>query len=161
MAILSIVYFIPSAIFIYMSYQEIKSKMTAKDSPVSIFTFGALIFDGDITKSTVTKSGLEFAKRNGYMKVLLVVFLLAILMTFLWLVRLRKKLLEKACKLDADIYTPSDFCLMGKNMKFDDYNPKAIEKQIREEFKNMYDIDNIIYVNPVYDIADFYTVFNK
>ena len=65
-------------------------------------------------------------------------------------------------KLDANVYTPSDFCLMGKNMQFDNYNPTEIEKAIRTEFRQSYDIDNgIVYVNAVYDIADFYQIFNK
>ena len=65
-------------------------------------------------------------------------------------------------KLDANVYTPSDFCLMGKNMQFDKYNPVEIEKAIRTEFRQSYDIDNgIVYVNAVYDIADFYQIFNK
>lgn len=135
--------------------------MEKSDSPISVFTFGALIFDKEISGKNVVESGLSFVKRNNYMKYLLVIFLLAVLISFLWLVYLRKKLLEKAMQLDLDIYTPSDFCLMGKNMKFNDYNPKAIEKAIRDEFKNSYDIDNIVYVNPVYDIADFYNIFNK
>ena len=161
MLILGIVYFIPAAIFIYFSYQDVKSKMSSKDSPVSVFTFGALIFKDKIKKGDAVKGGLEFAQRNDYMKVLLVVFLLAVLISFGWLIFLRKKLLEKALKLDEDIYTPSDFCIMGKNMKFENYNPSKIEEAIRENFKNKFEIDDIVYVNPVYDIADFYKIFNK
>ena len=46
-------------------------------------------------------------------------------------------------------------------MKFENYNPSEINKAIREEFKERYGEDNIIYVNAVYDIADFYEKFNK
>ena len=88
--------------------------------------------------------------------------MLTILVTFVLLFYLRKNLLDKAMKLDANVYTPSDFCLMGKNMQFDNYNPTEIEKAIRTEFRQSYDIDNgIVYVNAVYDIADFYQIFNK
>lgn len=54
----------------------------------------------------------------------------AVLFTFMWLVFMRKQLLEKSQKLDADVYTASDFCLMGKNMKFDDYRADAIRNTI-------------------------------
>ena len=56
--------------------------------------------------------------------------MLSILVTFVLLFYLRKNLLDKAMKLDANVYTPSDFCLMGKNMQFDNYNPTEIEKAI-------------------------------
>ena len=40
-------------------------------------------------------------------------------------------------------------------------HPSKIEEAIRENFKNKFEIDDIVYVNPVYDIADFYKIFNK
>ena len=43
--IIAIIYFIPAAIFIYNSYKEIKDSMISSDSPISVFTFGALIFN--------------------------------------------------------------------------------------------------------------------
>ena len=45
MLILAIIYFIPAAVLIYKSYEEIKAKVKLgpSDSPFSLFTFGALL----------------------------------------------------------------------------------------------------------------------
>lgn len=86
--------------------------------------------------------------------------ILTTLCSYIWLVFQRKQLFEYAIQFDADVYTPSDFCLIGKNMKFDDYNPEAIKTAIKNKFKEEYEID-VIYANPVYDIADYNSVFNK
>lgn len=44
MFILCFIYFVPACIFIVISYDEIKDSMDDTDSPLSLFTFGALIF---------------------------------------------------------------------------------------------------------------------
>lgn len=56
--------------------------------------------------------------------------------------------------LDLDAYTPSDFCIMGHNMTFNDYHPASIERDIRYVFKRKYGFENdeIVYVNPCYKI---------
>jgi hypothetical protein len=66
-------------------------------------------------------------------------------------------LLEAAKKLDVLTLTPSDFCLMGKHMEFENYDPESIKKEIKEELEKQYDLSNeIVYVNPVYDISNYY-----
>ena len=52
--------------------------------------------------------------------------------------------------------TPSDYCLMGKHMIFEKYDPDSIKAEIKAELKANYDIDEIMYVNPVYDISNYY-----
>lgn len=74
---------------------------------------------------------------------------------------MRRNLLKKALKLDQDVYTPSDYCIMGKNMKFDNYSPESIRKEIVDYFEQQYDIKDIVYVNAVYDIKDIYDLLNK
>ena len=173
MLILAIIYFIPAAVLIYKSYEEIKAKVKLgpSDSPFSLFTFGALLRNNKEIKM-LTKDGKEITAnaktamttvlaRPESMQAILVILFVTVIVTYLWLVYLRKKLLEKSIQLDAEVYSPSDFCLMGRNMKFHNYNPDEIEKAIKEEFKLNYEIDDVIYVNPVYDIADFYEIFNK
>ena len=55
---------------------------------------------------------------RGYM---IVVFLSIILM-FIMLIFLRRNLIKAAMELDEGAVTPSDFCLHGKNLKFDSYS---------------------------------------
>jgi len=72
---------------------------------------------------------------------------------------MRQLLLQAAKNLDIGILTPSDFCLMGKHMEFDNYDPESIKAEIEAELKNEYEISEVIYVNPVYDISNYYQVF--
>ena len=55
--IIAIIYFIPAAIFIYNSYKEIKDSMISSDSPISVFTFGALIFNKHKSVEVKDKTG--------------------------------------------------------------------------------------------------------
>ena len=119
-----------------------------------MFSFGAFVFEPK-------KKQDDNSNRNVYMNILLAFLLFSILVSFLLVVYIRKRLLHKARVLDSHVYTPSDFCLMGTNMRFDNYSPEEITKTVKEEFKRLYNIDDIIYINPVYDIADFYKIFNK
>lgn len=50
---------------------------------------------------------------------------------------------------------------MGKNMKFDKYSPLGIREELKAYFSSKYGIDDIVYINPVYDIADIYNKINK
>jgi hypothetical protein len=90
-----------------------------------------------------------------YTTILLVV---CITFTFLWLIKMRQMLLRGAKALDKGITTPSDFCLMGRHMQFEQYDPASIKREIEEELKERYGIEEVVYVNPVYDIADYYRV---
>jgi len=47
---------------------------------------------------------------------------------------------------------------MGRHMQFEQYDPASIKKEIEEELKEKYNITEVVYVNPVYDIADYYRV---
>jgi hypothetical protein len=71
---------------------------------------------------------------------------------------MRQLLLRGAKDMDKGILTPSDFCLMGRHMEFDNYDPESIKNEIQEELNSQYGIDELVYVNPVYDIADYYRV---
>jgi len=51
---------------------------------------------------------------------------------------MRKKLLDLAEKLDDDVWTPSDFALIGLGMEFKSYAPKEIEEELREHFSNRF-----------------------
>ena len=85
----------------------------------------------------------------------------SVLVSLVYLIWMRKKLLEEALKLDIDAFTPSDFCLMGMNMKFDDYNPETMKEKVKAHFENKYSITDIQYINFAFDIADFYKLTER
>jgi hypothetical protein len=86
------------------------------------------------------------------------VFVASIVVTLLYLIWMRKRILQIALDLDLDAFTPSDFCLMGTNMAFDDYTPDAMEAKIKEIFKEKYNVEeeDVVYVNFSYKIQEFY-----
>lgn len=92
-----------------------------------------------------------------------VLLFLGIMVALCVIICIRASLLRMFSKLDKDAYTPSDYCIMGYNMVFEDYHPKKIEKKIRAVFEEKYNIGkkDIIYINPCYDIGDFYKLSEK
>jgi hypothetical protein len=86
------------------------------------------------------------------MGILLVTFVIISLIYLIWM---RKYLMDLAIELDHKTYTPSDFCLMGIDMIFDSYCPDEIEKEITTVFKEKYNVD-IEYVNTAYTIKNFF-----
>lgn len=44
--------------------------------------------------------------------------MVAVIIMLLYLIYMRSKLQVKAMQLDQDAYTPSDFCLIGRFIKF-------------------------------------------
>lgn len=86
---------------------------------------------------------------------------LAIIFTLLYIIWMRKYLMKMAVRLDEAALTPSDFGLMGLYMKFDSYSPKEIEKVVKEKIEEKYPGVKVEYVNPVYDIADFFKIAEK
>ena len=81
----------------------------------------------------------------------------SIVFMFLSLIILRRALLNKAEELDSRAQTPSDYCLMGTNLVFDDdeYTPDKIEENLKKFFKDRYGVD-VVYCNSAYKIDDFY-----
>lgn len=79
---------------------------------------------------------------------------------FLFLIFVRRQLLNKAQDLDRDAYTPADYCLMGTSMAFDDYAQLAVENHLKGYFKDRFDLD-IVYANACYNIDDFYKVSER
>lgn len=56
---------------------------------------------------------------------------------------MRRQLLKQALSLDMDAFTPSDFCLMGINMRFEDYTPDAMETSVKDFFREEHGIEDI------------------
>jgi len=57
--------------------------------------------------------------------------MIAIVVSLLYLIYMRKSLLDLSCTLDHEAFTPSDFCMIGRNMEFEDFSPASIEAEIR------------------------------
>jgi hypothetical protein len=57
--------------------------------------------------------------------------IVAIIFCNLILIYSRKLLLDKAIEMDVSIFTPSDFCVMGTNIYFEDHSQEGMEKEIR------------------------------
>jgi len=85
----------------------------------------------------------------------------SVFISLFFLIWMRKKLLEEALKLDLDAFTPSDFCLMGTNIKFTDYDPEAMKEKVKAHFEKKYNISDVQYVNFAYDIQNFYELTEK
>jgi hypothetical protein len=71
---------------------------------------------------------------------------------------MRRKLMTEIMELDNDALTPSDYCLMGMHMKFEDYTAQGMKDDIIEYFNEQFDGqgDNIEYINIGYDIREYY-----
>jgi hypothetical protein len=77
------------------------------------------------------------------------------------LIYTRKLLLDKAIEMDVSIFTPSDFCVMGTNIFFEDYTQEGMEREIREYLRTNYDINEFVYLNPTFNISNYYEVAQK
>lgn len=88
---------------------------------------------------------------------------ISIIIMFIILIAMRRSLLNMAQQLDLGAYTPSDYCIQGSNMKFDDYAHMAIEDSLKDYFQSNFDIDpsHVMYVNPCFSIDDFYKVSDR
>ena len=64
-----------------------------------------------------------------------ILLFLSIMISYCWIVGKKKKLIDAEKKLDLDILSPSDFCLMGRHMEFENYDPESIKKEIVEELE--------------------------
>ena len=87
----------------------------------------------------------------------------SIIVSFLIIICIRTSLLSMYAKLDKDAFTPSDYCAVGYNMVFDSYDPKTINETIKAAFAEDFGFseEDIVYVNPCYDIGDFYKLTEK
>ena len=61
---------------------------------------------------------------------MLLLLVIAIALTYMWLIKMRQNLAKEVRNLDLGVVTPSDFCLMGKHMIFENYDPESIKAEI-------------------------------
>lgn len=157
MLVLTVVFFAPTAYFMYLAYEKIKDKMTDEDDTIGLFSFGVFVKFSD--RADPAKYAI-FEDRKTYIEVVSGLMMVSIIVTILGNVCIRKRLLDKAVKLDKLAITPSDFALLGYCREFSsscDYTKASIEQEIKDHFRDEYAIEDIEYVNICYDIHDVYS----
>lgn len=161
--LLSVVYFIPASAILAGEYQQIieaNGGLQKKEDPLALFSLGAVLnekvferaLDGDFT---------EFKNKKGSLFNLFCCAVLALCVSFIFLIYMRAKLIGKALLLDQDAFTPSDFCLQGSKMEFDDYTASAMEQKIRDHFQTKFGVTDIQYINPAFKIDGLYKLMTK
>jgi hypothetical protein len=85
-----------------------------------------------------------------------VLIIISVIFTFLYLFWMRVKFMKRLLLVDKTTITPSKFSLVCKNFYFEDCSREGINKELRKYFKEEFGIENIVYINPAYDIANFY-----
>jgi len=159
--VLTIVYFVPVAYLMYQAYQKVKGKMTGLDDKLGLFSFGVFVKFSDPRQP---EAYAVFEDRQQYVEAVTALVMVAIVVTLLMNIYLRKRLLDKALKLDRQAYTPSDFCLMGWCPSFSescDYTTRSIQEEIKsflEQEENGVDGSEIEYIVVAYDIHDIYQI---
>lgn len=99
-----------------------------------------------------------------YIDIVTALMMGSIIVTLLGGIYLRKRLLDRSFKLDRLANTPSDFTLLGYCPNFSakcNYTKVSIEEEVKEYLKSFYGIEDIEYVNVVYDIHDVYEITEK
>jgi len=71
--------------------------------------------------------------------------------------------LIKIMELDDKALTPSDYCLMGMHMKFEDYTSQGMKDEIKEYFLENFDMSNdlIEYINISFKINKYYKLSQR
>ena len=160
LAIITCIYFVPVAINISKAQEEMTiNDIAPSESTISMFSYGAFVHRSG--KESFTLEDLE--KRKEFARVLAQQFMISIFVSSIYFFWMRKQLLSSIDKLDIENLTPSDYCLQGYYMNFEDYKPQAMEQEIRNFFNEEYEGlgDKIEYVNPAYDIGSYYELSEK
>lgn len=151
MLLLSLVLFVPAEYMIYQSYKEYEGKLKNDDSIVSLWSFGAFIhYVGEKDFSF-----LNLPQREIYVHNMGILIISSVVVALVYLIWMRKRLIDLGIKFDTETFSPSDFCIMGVGMKFESYFQDDIENEIRTYLKDTFDVE-IVYANATYDIKNFY-----
>lgn len=162
--LLCVVYFIPTAAILANEYKQILDKNGGKlqkdENMIALFSLGAVLNEQVFARAV--KDGFEeFEGKKGTLYNLFMCSSLALLVALLFLIYMRAKLIGKALLLDQDAFTPSDFCIQGTEMQFDDYTAVGMEKEIREHLEEKYGVTEVQYINPAFKIAGLYKFMTK
>jgi hypothetical protein len=134
LSLLTVIYVLPAASILAHEYQTILEKnqgLGKNEDPIALFSLGAVL--NQRIWERAEKDGLdEFKHKKGALFNLFLTSMFALFGALLFLIYMRAKLISKSLLLDQDAFTPSDYCMQGYEMEFDDYTATGMEKKIRE-----------------------------
>ena len=155
--VLTVVYFFPTVYFMVLAYQKVKDNVDGQDDSIGLISFGIFVkFSNKDGEKYVI-----FEDRERYIEIVTGLMMASIIVFIICSVYLRKRLLDKAVKVDTLANTPSDFTLMGYCPYFSEncnYSKVSIEREIKEWLNDEFQINEIEYVNVAYDIHDMYQI---
>ena len=90
--------------------------------------------------------------------------MISIVVTFISLIIIRRLIINDLLKIDKDTLSPSDFCLIGNDLKFNSESLIDMESELRDHFDEKFGKnfkDNIVYINFAFKIGDFLNLIAK
>lgn len=123
--LLSLVYFLPMVIIwsgAYMRLDDVEALLDDFDF-IGMFSIGLLTYD------PTSEQGIRYFESGDDADMLEYVGLLvtiSLVLLFLTLLVVRRKLLNLAVELDKTTYTQSDFAVIGRQMEFYDYSQEGM-----------------------------------
>lgn len=147
--VLTLVYSVPNGLLILQSIDFVKDNLKDDDSDIGLYSIGAYLKELNQLSSQSYHPQFEL-KIQTY----LLLLILSIGFSFVYLIWMRYRILKISFDLDMDLYTPSDFCLMGVNMEFKNYSPDAIEQEIKQTFETDFGVE-VEFVNVAYEVVDY------
>jgi drug/metabolite transporter superfamily protein YnfA len=121
--ILTLIFFLPMAFLIWNALQELKGNLAPDDSMFALFSLGAIF-------QHIGEPGydLDVDKRARFLNAYGGIFLGTTIFSALFISYIKTKLDQKIAELDQSAFTPSDYCVMGQHMFFDEFSPEYIKK---------------------------------
>lgn len=101
---------------------------------VALASIGALFFEMD--KLISSNNMQEVLKRADYARKMCMFLGISMFLSFIYVIWLRRYLLKMAVEMDQDNLTPSDFCIMGTNIKMDKHDSQHIQDTLKEKLES-------------------------
>ncbi len=120
---ITLIYFVPTAFNLKTSLDDFES-LDTQDSAIALFSYGAFIHRSD-------EDSMNLHKRQKAINLLAALYFTSVVFSLLYFTWMRRRLLIKITELDDKALTPSDYCLMGMNMKFEDYTAQGMKDVIK------------------------------
>lgn len=155
--ILMFIFFIPTISLIGSALNKYGDKTTIEEK-LSLYSFGALL------KYMDPQNLVVFQERQDYIIGYCLVLAVSVVITFLAIQIIRKKLNNIVEVIDKLSFTPSDFCVQGYCPEFSedcDYSIQGITDEVKSYYKENYEIDDIEYVNVAYDIENIFDLHDQ
>jgi hypothetical protein len=146
MLLLVVIFVLPASAILAREYQtllEANNGYGKNEDPLALFSVGAILNER-IWERAKTPEGMEaFRDKKGALYNMFLCSMFALFGALLFLIYMRAKLIGKASLLDQDAFTPSDFCMQGYNMQFEDYTATGMEKEIRDFLEKKHNVTGV------------------